>query len=304
MSHFYLVNEYWFATTQLVLAMLGMGATLTPRDFKDVIYEPKAVTLGVTIQLFLIPLIAYAFIQYFGLQGGVAIGVALIAVIPGGTSSNVFTFFAKGNIALSISITGLTTIACLLTTPLFLGVVAGDHMPKGFVMPTTMIMTEIALTLLLPLFVGMLVLRCFPKYAAVVASTGIKGTLIILLMIVVGSASAGRLDINAFGWHNVGLIVLLMVSFGLVGWLVTFLFNLSRTDAVAIEVELVVRNINLGVLIKASLFPAIISQTGDVQLEPVGDFVLFALLLFGGVQMLAAGLMIAVNRRMHKRIIS
>ena len=295
MSEFYLTNEYWFAVIQLVLAMLGMGATLTFKDFREVLIEPKAVTVGCLAQLLLIPLVAYLFVLTFGMTGGVAIGVALIAAIPGGTSSNVFTYLARGNIALSICITGITTLLCLVSTPFFLDLTAGHLMPENFVMPTATIVTEIALTLLLPLLIGMLILNFAPKYAPLVAKFGIRGTLLFLLFIVIGSLSAGRLSLDAFGWTNVGLIVLLMAVFLLSGLLASKVFGLPRADGVAMECEIVVRNVNLGILIKASLFPAVIGQA-----DAVGDMVLFTLLLYGGVQMLFAGGMIAVNRRFNK----
>ena len=101
MGAIYLQYEYWFAAIQLILAMLGMGATLTMSDFKNVLNQPTAFNYGTLIQLLLVPVIAYIFIRSAGLTGGVAIGIALIAAIPGGTTSNIFTYMAKGNIPLS-----------------------------------------------------------------------------------------------------------------------------------------------------------------------------------------------------------
>jgi len=100
MGAIYLQYEYWFAAIQLILAMLGMGATLTIGDFKSVLSEPKAFGVGTLIQILLIPLIALLFINTTNLVGGVAVGIALIAAIPGGTTSNIFTYMAKGNIPL------------------------------------------------------------------------------------------------------------------------------------------------------------------------------------------------------------
>lgn len=78
-------------------------------------------------------------------------GMALIAAIPGGTTSNIFTYMARGNTPLSILITGITTVACLLTTPLILSLIITQYLPTDFTMPTGKIIIEIALTLLLPL---------------------------------------------------------------------------------------------------------------------------------------------------------
>lgn len=290
MGELYVQYEYWVAAFQLVFAMFGMGATLTLNDFKDVVKEPRAVTIGLMVQLVAVPLAAYLFIHGFGVVGGVAVGLALIAAIPGGTTSNIFTHFAKGNIPLSISITGLTTLACLVTTPLILSILISEYLPSDFSMPTAQIVGDIAFTLLLPLALGMFVLKLLPRSAANVSKWSIRASLFGILMIVVGSSSAGRLDIDAFGLHNVGMVVLFLVLMWLAVSILNRALNLSRPDRSAIEMEVVVRNVNLGVLIKASLFPA-------AAADPMGDLVLFAVLLYGAVQMIVAAGLIYWRRR-------
>ncbi len=292
MGTFYIEHEYWFAVFQLVTAMLGMGATLTPKDFREVMLEPKAVTSGSLIQMLLVPLVAFIFMQIFGIVGGVAVGIALIVAIPGGTSSNIFTHFARGNIALSITITALTTLACLVTTPLILEVLIAKYMPAEFVMPRGQIMKEIALTLLLPLAIGMGFLRFLPDSAETFSKWCVRGSLLGLVMIVVGSTMSGRLDVEAFGVTNMLLIILLILTLALASWLVCRALGLSSYDSTAIDMEVVVRNVNLGVMLKASLFPAVIGQP-----DPIGDLVLFSLLLYGGLQMLIAAVLIGWRRR-------
>tara|TARA_R110002124_G_scaffold130376_2_gene292266 strand:+ start:1946 stop:2848 length:903 start_codon:yes stop_codon:yes gene_type:complete len=287
MGAFYVEHEYWFAVFQLVMAMLGMGATLTGRDFRDVVREPRAVTIGMVVQLVLVPLVAFAFLRLLGVSGGVAIGIALIASIPGGTTSNIFTFFARGNSALSISITGLTTLACLVTTPLILAALISDSLPADFTMPTGQIVSEIAFTLLLPLALGMVYLYMYPHRAVAVSKWCIRASLLGIVLIVVGSMSAGRLDIEAFGGGNVVLVVAFTLMLVAVGWLASRLLRLSRPDATAIEFEVIVRNVNLGVMLKASLFPASAVATGHL-----GDAVMFTLLLYGGLQLAIASVLV------------
>ena len=292
MGDLYIQHEYWFATFQLVLAMLGMGATLSLRDFGDVMREPKSVCIGLVIQIVLVPLIAFLFLRGLSIEGGVAVGIALIAAIPGGTTSNIFTFFARGNSALSISITGLTTVACLLTTPAILTLLISDSLPADFSMPTGQIVVEIALTLLLPLALGMLYLYLYPTWAAIVSKWCIRASLLGIALIVIGSISAGRLDLDAFGMDNIVLVLLFTLALIGTGWFAPRLFRLSRADSTAIEFEVIVRNTNLGVLLKASLFPA--SAMATAQL---GDTVLFTLLLYGGLQLLIAPVLIKFYSR-------
>lgn len=296
MGDFYLANEYWFAVFQLVTAMLGMGATLTPGDFRAILREPKAVTSGTAIQLIMVPLVALAVIWGFGIVGGLAVGIALIAAIPGGTTSNIFTFFARGNVPLSITITAVTTLACLFTTPLILEFLITQYMPADFAMPRGQIMAEIALTLLLPLVLGMVYLRLFPQTAATFSKWVVRASLFGILMIVIGSASSGRLDWQAFGLTNIALVAVLIALLALVSWLVCKALRLRHADRTAIDIEVVVRNINLGFMLKASLFPAVIGQP-----DPIGDMVLFTLLLYGTLQLLIAVGLIMRGKRGAKR---
>jgi len=295
LAEFYVQHEYWFAAIQLILAMLGMGATLTGRDFRDVVREPVAVTLGSAIQIVAVPLTAFLFLRLLGVHDGVAVGIALIAAIPGGTVSNIFTFFARGNSALSISITALTTLVCLVSTPLILSLLISQYLPPDFAMPRAQIVREIALTLLLPLAIGMLYLYLYPRTAPLVSKWCIRGSLFGILLIVLGSGLAGRLDAQSFGVANILTVTLFAIVIAAMGYLVPRMMSLSRPDSTAIEFEVIVRNINLGVLIKASIFPAAATETARL-----GDMVFFSLLLYGVLQMLMGAILIWFERSSHK----
>lgn len=283
MGEFYLKYEYWFAVFQLVMAMVGMGTTLTVKDFREVLLEPKSVTAGSMIQLLAVPLLAFLYILTFGIAGGVAIGIALIAAVPGGSTSNIFTYLAKGNVALSISVTALTTLACLLSTPLILALLIADYMPSDFVMPTTKIMKEIALSLLLPLLAGMTFLHFYPRMAQVFSKWCVRASLFGLLMIFIGAGASGRLDTEAFGGTNILLITGFIVVIAFANRGISKLLNLSQADSTAIDMEVIVRNINLGLMLKASIFPAVLGQA-----DSLADTVLFSLLLYGLLQTLLA----------------
>lgn len=291
MISFYLENEYWFAATQLMLAMLGMGATLTLKDFKDVLVEPKAVTTGLAIQLILVPLIAFLLIELLDMNMGVAVGIAIIAAIPGGTVSNIFTHFSFGNSALSISLTGITTLACLITTPLILELLIANYMPEDFTMPATRIAIEICAFLLIPLFLGMAFLHFVPGKAELFSKICIRGSLFVIGLIVVGSLGAGRLDFEAFGVFNFLLMIGLVLVFGVLSRPICRLLNLGRADLTAIEMEVIVRNVNLGLLIKASLFPAVVGK-----MDPLGDMVLFTLLVYGSLGLIGGSLIVWLHR--------
>jgi len=159
-------------------------------------------------------------------------------------------------------------------------------------MPTKQIITEIAATLLLPLFIGMMILKQTPSNAKWISQWSIRVSLLFIALIVIGSASAGRLDIDAFGLSNIAMVFIFIVLLTIISVLSAKLLKLSSPDRTAIQMEVVVRNVNLGVLIKASMFPVVAGSATSI-----GDMVLFTILLYGAIQMLIAALIITLRRR-------
>ena len=291
MIQLYLEYEYWVAAVQLVLAMLGMGAGLQLADFKKVVLHPKAVTVGLAMQLVVVPLIALGFITMTTLPPGMVIGIAIVAAIPGGTVSNIFTFMARGNVPLSISITALTSVACLVTTPVILDFLISDYMTDKFSMPATKVAIEIGLCLLLPLALGMGILQRFPYYAQRFSALCVRGSLLGIVMIALGSLGAGRLDVTQAAVDDLAVLISFIISLTLMGVWLTKVFGLKSADNSAIEMEVVVRNINLGLLLKVSLFPVAVGE-----INPMADMVLLTMFLYAAWQM-ATGIFIIVWRR-------
>ena len=291
MVQLYLEYEYWVAAVQLVLAMLGMGAGLQLTDFKKVVLHPKAVTVGLAMQLVVVPLTALGFITMTELPPGMVIGIAIVAAIPGGTVSNIFTFMARGNVPLSISITALTSVACLVTTPMILDFLISDYMTDKFSMPATKVAIEIGLCLLLPLAFGMGILQRFPHYAQRFSALCVRGSLLGIVIIALGSLGAGRLDVTQAAVDDLTVLIGFIVSLTLVGVWLTKVFGLKPADNSAIEMEVVVRNINLGLLLKVSLFPVAVGE-----INPMADMVLLTMFLYAAWQM-TAGIFFIVWRR-------
>jgi len=271
--------------------MLGMGATLTPKDFNGIVKTPRAFTIGMALQLLFVPFAAFLFISLSGAAAGILIGLALLAAIPGGTVSNIFTYLGKGNIVLSIAITAITTIGCLVTTPIVLNLLISQHMPADFVMPVGRIAFEISVFLLLPLLIGMALFAKLPQHAERTSKLGIYGSIFVIALIVIGSAGAGRLDLVAFGGRNILIILAFALTLLAVSVTLPKLLRLPAKDGTAIQIEITVRNTNLGLLLNASLFPV-----G----HPLGGTVLLTLLLYGALMLILGAGLIAYNRRVHR----
>lgn len=287
--------EYPVASAQLFLAMLGMGALLTPHDFMLEVKNPKGLAVGFAFQWVWVPLLALALGELLPLPVGIAVGLIFIAAVPGGTLSNVLTLFGRGNIALSIGLTSITTVAALVTTPLLLKLLLAPYLPDDFSMPVGRIARDIFATLIIPLALGMW-LKSFTTtyYAAQFSKWVIRLSLILVLVIVVGSSGSGRLDIAAYGVIGVATLIFFALLVQGSAVLAGKAMRLASGDALAISVEATFRNISLAIAVKATVFPA---QPG--VLDPIGDGVLFVALLYGGVSMFMALVPVIVHRRMR-----
>lgn len=297
MFDFYIRHEYWFAATQLALAMLGMGATLKVRDFVAVAQQPRALAFGLVVQVLLVPLFAWALIVITEPAVGLAVGLALCAAIPGGTMSNVFTFLARGHVALSIALTAICSFACLVTTPIVLDLLISAQLPGEFDMPAGRIAMEITLILMLPLVLGMVVLTVWPNGAARFSRICIRTSIFIIVLIVIGATGAGRVDIEKFAGSEILILLGFVLGLAAFSWFVPRLMGLNWPDSTAINIEVTFRNTNLGLLIKASLFPAVVGVA-----DPMGDMVLFTVLLYGGLVFPVAATQVWLHGRRNRQL--
>ena len=291
MSAFYAQYEYYFAAAQLTLAMAGMGLTMGVGDFLQVFRFPKALLIGILCQLIIVPAAAFGVVALFDLPPAIAIGFILVAAVPGGTISNIFTHLVGANVALSISLTAILTVTCLFTTPLLLNLGSGS-LPADFTMPVAQIFKDIILWLLLPLGTAMALATKMGESRHGTSKWLIRASLLVLAFIVVGSLKSGRIDIKAFG---IG-IPLLVIGFSAVLQLASFLIGkgtgLKEDEEEAIRIEVTLRNINLAVLLAASLFPA--SAGEEVK------SVLYVPLFYGGATIIIATGYTFVRRRLSK----
>lgn len=292
MFRHYADYEYYLAAAQLVLAMLGMGATLRGGDFWAVARTPHRVGLALAVQFGLTPLAAWLLCTWWRLPPGIAVGMVLVAAMPSGSISNIYTHLGRGNIALSITVTAVSTLLCLAATPLVMRWYSGSSLPAGFVMPAGHVVREIGLCLLLPLAAGMAVRRLSPHGSQRFSAWCLRGSLAALAAIVVGSLGSGRLHLAAYGWKTPTAIVLLAAGSQGLAWLAARGCRFDATDSFTLGIEVALRNTNLAVLLKAALFPAVSGRN-----DPLADGVLFAALFYGGAALAVLAPSIVWRRR-------
>ena len=180
-----MVGPFEQAILALILAvvMLGMGAAMTFRDLGDELRRPRYLVLAVIGQFVLMPFIAFGLAVLLQLSPGQAIGLLIIGCMPGGTTSNLFTYFAKANLALSVVITMITTLAAIALSPLMI-FLYGGVLAEGVEVPLGNVAVSLAL-LILPIFIGMWIRRRTANVGATIELVGsVLGVLFILLLLI------------------------------------------------------------------------------------------------------------------------
>lgn len=234
----------------LGVVMFGMGLTMKPVDFKIVLTRPMPVIVGVAAQFLIMPLAAFAIAYVLNLPPELAAGLVLLGCVPGGTASNVMVYLAKGNLALSVAMTSLSTLLAPIMTPLLLLWLAGQWLPVD---PMSMFKSIIQV-IIIPIALGFIVQRFFPK--AVEKSITIVPLISVLAILIIVSAVTAA---NAGNVASSGLIVFFAVflhnGFGLLlGYLTAMAMGLSENDRRAISLEVGMQNSGLGVALATAHF--------------------------------------------------
>lgn len=234
----------------LGVVMFGMGLTLKPVDFKLIAKKPVPVLIGVATQYVIMPLVALSIAYLLGLPSELAAGLVLLGSVPGGTASNVMVYLAKGNLALSVAMTSLSTMLAPILTPLILLGLAGQWLPID---PVAMFISIVQI-IIIPIMLGVFIRKTFPntveKSTTVVPLISVVAIMVIVAAVVSANVesitTSGLLIFSAVMLHNlIGLSL---------GYLVAFLMNLDESKRRAISIEVGMQNSGLGVALAAAHF--------------------------------------------------
>lgn len=236
----------------LGIIMFGMGMTMTVDDFKGVLHNPKAVVIGVVAQFMLMPGLAYLLCQLFQLPPAIAIGVILVGCCPGGTASNVITYMAKGNTALSVACTSVSTILAPILTPAVFYLLASQWIEINAMSMLGSILQVVLFPIILGLIVRSVLKQKVETYIQVMPLISVLAIVAIVAAIIAGSKTqileSGLLILAVVALHN-GLGYLL-------GFGASRLFKLPYADSKAIAIEVGMQNSGLGVALAAVHFAA------------------------------------------------
>ncbi|MBN9044610.1 MAG: bile acid:sodium symporter family protein [Rhizobiales bacterium] len=239
-----------FIALLLGIIMFGMGLTLSLDDFRALIKRPFEVAIGVIAHFFIMPVLAVILTRVIPMSPEVAAGVILVGCCPGGTSSNVMTYLAKGDVALSVACTSVTTLAAPIVTPFLVWLLASQYLPVD---PFAMFVS-ILQVILLPLVLGFIVQKLMP--GVVKASMPLLPIVsvigIVLIVAAVVGASKGAIASSGL---LIFLIVVLHNGFGyLFGYFTAKLFGLNLPKRKALAIEVGMQNSGLGAALATAYF--------------------------------------------------
>ena len=225
----------------LGVVMFGMGLTLNLQDFKIVFSRPKDVIIGCLAQFTIMPLLAWGLTRTFQLDEALALGVVLVGCCPGGTASNVITYLAKGDLALSVGMTGVSTLLAPFMTPLLTWALAGKSVNVNVVG----MLLSILWVVILPIVIGLIAKWIWPKFTEKATDylPAISSIAISLIVAIIIGANAGKL---LAGGLMIVLVVVLHNLCGLsCGYLIGRLLKLSEPKKRAISIEVGMQNSGL-----------------------------------------------------------
>ncbi|MDZ4877243.1 MAG: Pantothenate precursors transporter PanS [Chroococcidiopsis cubana SAG 39.79] len=239
----------------LATVMLGMGLTLVPEDFQRVTRYPKAVAIGLVSQLLFLPLVGFLIASIVPMRSEIAVGLMILALCPGGPSSNMITYLAKGDVALSVTLTALSSAITVFTIPIFanlsLRYFVGQN--AAIALPVGQTMLQIFAIAIVPVGLGMLVRQKFPDLARRLEKTANRLAIAFLALIILAIIIHEWNRIPSFiAQVGIGVALLNIISMAIGFWFGR-LFNLTFAQRICIAIEVGIQNATLAIAITAGL---------------------------------------------------
>jgi len=258
----------------LFIIMLGMGLSLVIDDFRRVAQYPKAATVGLINQLLFLPLIGFAIASVSGLPGELCVGLMILAACPGGVTSNLISHLAKGDTALSISLTAISSVVSILTIPLIINFAIEHflHADQAIKPPTEDIVKQIIAITILPVSIGMLIRKKRERFALRMDKpVRIFSAVFLLLIIVAAIIKEKQVLIDYFGQMWIATLGLNITTM-LLGYAAARIFKLTLPQSVTISIESGIQNGTLGLVIATTIL-----QNSLMSITPA----IYSLLMFG-----------------------
>ena len=274
----------------LFLIMMGMGLTLVTNDFKRVLKYPKAVGIGLTNQLILLPIIGFALANIMPLRPEYAVGVMLLVLCPGGTTSNLFTYLAKGDVALSVTMTAIASVITVFTIPIVLSFSLIYFMGSGsaFELPVLKTVLTLVLLTIVPISIGMLIKRYAPAVADRSQIYVSRFGVLFLTFLVLFLGYVQR-DIIVDAFIATGPVsIILNLSTMALGYYSSKWFGLNLAQRTSVTLEVGLQNSTLSIFMALTLL-----SNYDMSMMPA----IYTLVMF-----LTAGILVRIFSARHHKL--
>ena len=240
----------------LAFMMFSLGLGLVPADFRRIIAQPRALWVGLVCHFVLLPLVCWYALGAFGITGVFAVGFMILASCPTGTTSNILTYLARGDVALALSFTAVASVLTIFTLP-FIVTMSLDHFMGGAAQPVQVpvlkMMVQVAMVLGLPVSIGMVVRHRWTHWALGFEpnATRIATWLFVLILLLAVRANWTLLHDNFFTLAP--FAVALNLAMLTVGFVAAWLVRLSRQQSVTLGIETAMQNATLSMLIGSTV---------------------------------------------------
>lgn len=276
-----------FLPLALAFIMLGMGLTLTRKDFKNIVVYPKAIILGLFTQIILLPIIGFILIQFFGLNGTMAVGLMILAACPGGPTSNLITHLSRGDTALSISLTAVSSVITVVTIPLIVNYSIQFFGEEGSItLPVGQTIVQIMGVTIIPVSIGMFLKNKFPALSLKADKPVRIASTVFFILIILAAILKERESLPAFFAQAGPVTLLLNILTLLIGYYLAKAFFLPSAQQISIAIESGIQNGTLGIMIAATLLK---------NSEMTIPIAIYSLLMF-----LTAAVVIFLSNRKHQ----
>lgn len=245
----------YFITYGLGVIMLGMGLTLSTEDFKGVMKTPKWVLSGIILQYTIMPLLGWALGYFFQLPIPFAVGLIIVSCCPGGTASNVISYLAKANVALSVTMTAVSTMMAIILTPLLTTFLIGDKIDVS----AFQLFLGTLKVVLVPVMLGVLLNKYLPKFTARILPVAPLIAVIAIVLIVASIIGQGKDDILKSGLQLTGAVFCLHLFGFILGYFLSKIVSTNADVNRTISIEVGMQNSGLGAYLARANFvnPAI-----------------------------------------------
>lgn len=239
----------------LIIIMLGMGLSLVMDDFKRIFLYPKAILIGLTNQLVILPLIGFAIASAFPIQPEIAVGIMILAACPGGPTSNLIAHLAKADLALSVSLTALSSFVTIITIPFIVNFALVHFLNEGQIIKLNIVETiiQIFAIIVVPVSIGMFIRNKNEKFALKMANPVRKASSIVIALVIIGIVVKEKHNVISY-FQQAGIVALILnVATMAVGYYSSKLFSIKNERALSISIESGIQNGTLAISIAVVL---------------------------------------------------